>query len=437
MIYYLDIPIPISPVMRGRIPVLLRCSLLLIGGLLLLFPVSSSAEQRALRRVIESPFLQYPDMFAKISHRSPKIPVFVADAWRRSEISSVRFRDSWRRSEGIDVLVPDIASASRVYGAEHGQRFVSLVDLINQNLLLSVSFVFAAVIISVLGARSNLRRKCTTMICVLERVMVPIDEHFQHARLLLRFFLLALGIAILFWLTTVYAKAETAVLVNTEAFMVIDDADADANLTLRFGGVVNEQLLWERAAGTFRFTDDLVVSGSMSGVSLTISSLKNCNTIDTNANGDLACGTDDAGSGGSPDTAAFSDATDDTSVSWVTEANLWDGVQPGITTDAAAHCILVLLEAQVQTDDTADEQPAIHIEAATSPAAASCATGQVGSDFWGAFRTASGQEEGISGHALYCPGAAATYNFTVCSGTTGLDDGNVLNLEMTLMELGG
>jgi hypothetical protein len=48
----------------------------------------------------------------------------------------------------------------------------------------------------------------------------------------------------------------------------------------------------------------LDVRGSMSGSSLTISGLKNCNTIDTNANGVLVCGTDEsAGSGLDTNTA--------------------------------------------------------------------------------------------------------------------------------------
>jgi hypothetical protein len=50
--------------------------------------------------------------------------------------------------------------------------------------------------------------------------------------------------------------------------------------------------------GTLAPKTKLEVAGSMSGSSLTVSSLRNCNTIDTNANGVLSCGSDEsAGTG--------------------------------------------------------------------------------------------------------------------------------------------
>ncbi|MEK7137814.1 MAG: glycine-rich domain-containing protein [Patescibacteria group bacterium] len=268
--------------------------------------------------------------------KEAKSRITFTDGWRRPHSIRSHFRDSWHRSRGVDILGAEAASASSVYGAElsRTQRLANLVDLINQNLLLSVSFVLAAVVISVLGTRSNLRRKCTTMICVLERVMVPLDKHFQHARLLLRFFLLASGMGVLFWLTAVYAAAETAVLVNTEAFYRIDDLDTGADVQLKFGDVVNEQLNWERATGRFRFTDDLYiegnleVAGTLSGSStITLSSLKGCDTIDTTINGVLTCGTD-AGPGAAVNIQTFTATgtwTKLTPAPTVTRIQLWGG----------------------------------------------------------------------------------------------------------------
>ncbi|MDO8604008.1 MAG: hypothetical protein Q7K40_01180, partial [bacterium] len=176
---------------------------------------------------------------------------------------------------------------------------------------------------------------------------------------------------------------------------------------------------------TSLFSGGLSVAGAV-----TFSGLTNCSALSTDASGTLVCGT------ATGDTATFTDATDDTAVSWTTEADLWDGTQPSITTNNSSATILVAVTAQAQSNDIADEQASIHIEVATSPTAASCTSGQVGSDMWGPFITAASQEYGISGTFLYSPGAAGTYNFTVCSGTTGLDDGNILNLEVTLVELG-
>ncbi len=87
-------------------------------------------------------------------------------------------------------------------------------------------------------------------------------------------------------------------LVNTEAFEVIDDSDTSANVVLRFGDTVNKEIRWDRVNSQFQVTGPIEVLGAMSGVSLTIGSLKSCDTIDTNLNGVFTCGTDATGAGG-------------------------------------------------------------------------------------------------------------------------------------------
>ncbi len=57
-------------------------------------------------------------------------------------------------------------------------------------------------------------------------------------------------------------------LVNTEAFQVIDDDDTAADIVMRFGDTINKSLTYERAAGQFRFDDDLEVLGTVSGTTL-------------------------------------------------------------------------------------------------------------------------------------------------------------------------
>lgn len=61
-----------------------------------------------------------------------------------------------------------------------------------------------------------------------------------------------------------------ALLVNTEAFQVIDDSDTASNVALRFGDTVNEEIRWDRGAGRFNITDDLSVQGNLSGTTLRV-----------------------------------------------------------------------------------------------------------------------------------------------------------------------
>ncbi len=59
-------------------------------------------------------------------------------------------------------------------------------------------------------------------------------------------------------------------LVNTESFQTIDEGDSTTDVEMRFGGTLNEKLIWNRTEGTFQFTDDLSVQGTISGSSLRV-----------------------------------------------------------------------------------------------------------------------------------------------------------------------
>ncbi len=88
------------------------------------------------------------------------------------------------------------------------------------------------------------------------------------------------------------------VLVNTESFQTIDEGDSTTNIEIRFGQSLNERLFYDRSNGRFEFTKGLVINGdtkirgNLSGSTLTIDGLRNCDSIDTDANGNLVCGTD-------------------------------------------------------------------------------------------------------------------------------------------------
>lgn len=91
------------------------------------------------------------------------------------------------------------------------------------------------------------------------------------------------------------------VLVNTESFETIDEGDSTTSVEIRFGQTLNEKLFYDRANGRFEFSKGLVIGGAtkvrgnLSGSTLTVDGLRSCDTIDTDANGNLVCGTDSTG----------------------------------------------------------------------------------------------------------------------------------------------
>ena len=59
-------------------------------------------------------------------------------------------------------------------------------------------------------------------------------------------------------------------LVNTESFQTIDEGDGTTDVEIRFGGTLNEKIIWNRSKGAFQFTDDISVLGTMSGSALNV-----------------------------------------------------------------------------------------------------------------------------------------------------------------------
>lgn len=59
-------------------------------------------------------------------------------------------------------------------------------------------------------------------------------------------------------------------LVNTESFQTIDEGDGTTDVEVRFGGTLNEKLIWNRTDGAFNFSDDVQVVGTLSGSALNV-----------------------------------------------------------------------------------------------------------------------------------------------------------------------
>jgi len=76
---------------------------------------------------------------------------------------------------------------------------------------------------------------------------------------------------------------DPTLLVNTEAFQIIDDGDGSSNIYLQFGDTANEKLTWDRLGSDFEFSDDLTVQGTLAV------------TVDVSASGALTINDDNSG----------------------------------------------------------------------------------------------------------------------------------------------
>lgn len=65
------------------------------------------------------------------------------------------------------------------------------------------------------------------------------------------------------------------VLVNTEAFQIIDDGDATANMELRFGETLRQKLAYDRTNNRFFLSDDLLVQGHLFATGAVVAGLRN------------------------------------------------------------------------------------------------------------------------------------------------------------------
>lgn len=75
--------------------------------------------------------------------------------------------------------------------------------------------------------------------------------------------LFILGLALIPMGVRAASSWSPTLLVNTEAFQVIDDGDGSTNIELRFGGSANEILRWNISKSAFVFSDDLNVEGNL------------------------------------------------------------------------------------------------------------------------------------------------------------------------------
>lgn len=71
-------------------------------------------------------------------------------------------------------------------------------------------------------------------------------------------------------LATAASSWSPTLLVNTESFQTLDEGDGTTDVEIRFGGTLNEKLIWNRTDGAFNFSDDVQVVGTLSGSALNV-----------------------------------------------------------------------------------------------------------------------------------------------------------------------
>ncbi len=198
---------------------------------------------------------------------------------------------------------------------------------------------------------------------------------------------------------------------------------------LVFGPSGNQDTNLYRSNSNILKTDDsLTVAGG-----LTVSSLANCTSVQTNANGDFSCG-----SPALPDTAAFVDSTSDTLND--SSQSLWDGTQPNITPTASSQTVLVSVSIKIDSAGTDDEVNRFQIYRSTTGSDATCSSTAVGGTFGARTTDNANQFDNATVTFLDSPGVASQVRYTVCESTESTAAGAVNNttpqIDFSLVALG-
>jgi len=233
---------------------------------------------------------------------------------------------------------------------------------------------------------------------------------------------------------------------TNRSYELIEGSEGISDISLRFGQTLGKYLTYYRDEGFFEFDDDLKILGNLdvkgtaSGYALTVSGLRNCDTIDSNAQGVLSCGTDDGGGSGASDTGNFVDSNPAAFTDSNTTELFNDATKPNIVTDATTSTVLVSVHMQGNTSNTAsDAFLASRIVYTTDGSDPACnSSTQLGVPMIGGFTTATTHPWQVSGTFLHAPGVAGTIKYTVCTSTvsTGTATDTPEAIHVSLVELG-
>ncbi len=171
-----------------------------------------------------------------------------------------------------------------------------------------------------------------------------------------------------------------------------------------------------------------ITIGNSTGGTITFGGLTSCASLTTNGSGVVSCGS------GLPDSAFFTDSTGET-VAYTSANDVWDGTQPNMTPTATSQGVLIAVTIQLNSDEANDEEPEFHVRRNIGSAAA-CTSTIVGTDFWGTFRTTSGQQTAASATFIDYPSTTSQVNYTICTSGSGSDDGTIGTITVALLQVG-
>lgn len=180
----------------------------------------------------------------------------------------------------------------------------------------------------------------------------------------------------------------------------------------------------------------VTTAGAATLTSLTGAGLTDCDAATSkllwnDATGTFSCGTD---LGSNLQVVTFTDTTTELA-SFTSAVDIWDGTYPHITPGSTNSKILISVNIRGTSDDANDQNPVFQIHRAigTNP---TCTDTNVGGEFVGTFLTAATQDWGASVTFGDAPSSTGDVRYTVCTTTTGADDGNTDEVRFTLTEIG-
>jgi hypothetical protein len=192
----------------------------------------------------------------------------------------------------------------------------------------------------------------------------------------------------------------------------------------------------EVGIGTITPKAKLDVIGTISGSSLTVTGLKSCNTIDTDVNGVLSCGTDASGAS-APTVKDVNDTTTE-SLTTTNTVILDDGATQylAITPSSSSNEILVMANIRVDSDATDTEVDAFEVRRTIDGTAPSCTSTLVGTAF--EVETTNIDDDWYASASFVdSPGVSTEVRYTVCgivtAATAGSNDTN--QITFVLMEV--
>lgn len=139
-----------------------------------------------------------------------------------------------------------------------------------------------------------------------------------------------------------------------------------------------------------------------------------------------------------PNASTFTDSTTEVT-SFTSATDFWDGTYANITPNTSSSKILISVVIRGTSDEANDQNPVFQIwkrSDGSNPGCGGAGNTAVGGEFVGGFLTTGTQDWGAAATFLDTVSSTNNVRYTVCSTTTGADDGNTNEVTISLAEVG-